>query len=179
MPTLLSIIEKLGRHIDIPTIFLPLAENIDPSLMERLLAGYPTVRIISGSSYDALAYSDLAIAASGSVTLEAAILGTPTIVIYKVSQLSYMLAKMLVDVQFISLPNIIAGKEIFPEFIQQLDPEKIAEKALYMLNNGREKIKNDLEAIKEKLGVFDSYQHASDEIVKLIEHIYGTLPKTS
>jgi lipid-A-disaccharide synthase len=86
---------------------------------------------------------------------------------------------MLVNVQYISLPNIIAGKEIFPEFIQRLNPEKIAEKALYMLNNGREQIKSDLEAIQVKLGMFDSYQLAKDEIIQLLEHIYGTLPKTS
>ena len=179
MPILLSIIAKLEQHIHKPTILLPLAESIDLNFMEKHLAGNHTIRTFKGLSYDALAYSDLAIAASGSVTLEAAILGTPTIVIYKISPLSYILAKMLVNVQYISLPNIIAGKEIFPEFIQQLNPEKIAEKALYMLNNGREQIKSDLEAIQEKLGMFDSYQLAKDEIIQLLEHIYGTLPKTS
>lgn len=178
MPFLLTIMERLARHADNLTILLPLAENIDLHLMEHLASGYPGIQIFRGLSYDALAYCDLAIAASGSVTLEAAILGTPTIVIYKISPISYLLAKILVDIQFISLPNIIAGKEIFPEFIQQLDAEKIAEKALSMVNNGREHIKKDLDSMKEKLGVFDSYEHAKDEIVKLLEHIYGTLPKT-
>jgi lipid-A-disaccharide synthase len=179
IPILLSILDKIKQHADIPAVLLPLAENINGHRVESLLSGYPKIRVFKGLSYDALAYSDLAIAASGSVTLEAAILGTPTIVIYKVSRLSYLLARLLVNIQFISLPNIIAGKEIFPEFIQQLNPEKIAEKALFMLNNGREEIKHDLNVVKEKLGVFDSYQHASDEVVKLIENIYGTLPKTS
>ena len=178
MPILLSIIAKLKQHLHKPTILLPLAENIDLHLMEKHLAGHTAIRMFKGLSYDALAYSDLAIAASGSVTLEAAILGTPTIVIYKMSLLSYFLARMLVNVQYISIPNIIASKEIFPEFIQQLNPEKIAEKALYMLNNGREQTKNDLETIQEKFGNFDSYQHAKDEIIKLLERIYGTLPKT-
>ncbi len=180
VPILLSILEKLKQHTDIPSVLLPLAENINAQRVESLLEAYrPMIKPLKGLSYDALAYSDLAIAASGSVTLEAAILGTPTIVIYKVSRLSYLLARLLVNIEFISLPNIIAGKEIFPEFIQQLNPEKIAEKALYMLNNGREHIKHDLDVVKEKLGVFDSYRYASDEIVKLMEKIYGTLPKTS
>jgi lipid-A-disaccharide synthase len=178
MPILLSIITELEQRVHKPTILLPLAESIDSHLIDKYLAGPHTIRAFKGMPYDALAYSDLAIAASGSVTLEAAILGTPTIVIYKVSLLSYFLARMLVDIQYISLPNIIAGKEIFPEFIQQLNPEKIAEKALYMLNNGRGQIKNDLEVMKEKLGLFDSYQYAKDEIIGLIEHIYGSLPKT-
>jgi lipid-A-disaccharide synthase len=179
MPILLSIIAKLEQHIHKPTILLPLAESIELHFIEKHLPGNHTIRTFKGLSYDALAYSDLAIAASGSVTLEAAILGTPTIVIYKISPLSYILAKLLVNVRYISLPNIIAGKEIFPEFIQHLNPEKIAEKALYMLNNGREKIKDDIETIHEKLGMFDSYQYAKDEIIQLLEHIYGTLPKTS
>jgi lipid-A-disaccharide synthase len=179
MPILLSIITKLAQQIHNPTILLPLAENIDFRIIDKYLKGRHAIRAFKGLSYDAMAYSDIAIAASGSVTLEAAILGTPTIVIYKVSPLSYFLAKMLVDIKYISLPNIIAGKEIFPEFIQQLNPEKIAEKALYMLNNGRENIKDDIKAIHDKLGSFDSYQHAHDEIVQLLEHIYGTLLKAS
>jgi lipid-A-disaccharide synthase len=179
MPILLSIITKLEQHIHKPAILLPLAENIELLRLEKHLAGNHTIRAFKGLSYDALAYSDLAIAASGSVTLEAAILGTPTIVIYKISPLSYILAKILVNVPHISLPNIIAGKEIFPEFIQQLNPEKIAEKALYMLNNGRDKIKNDIELLKIKLGTFDSYQLAKDEVIQLLEQIYGTLPKAS
>lgn len=179
LPILLAILDKLRQFRDISAILLPLAENINEHRVKNLLTGHPTIKVFKGLSYDALAYSDLAIAASGSVTLEAAILGTPTIVIYKVSRLSYLLARLLVNIQFISLPNIIAGKEIFPEFIQQLNPERIAEKALFMLNNGRQEIEHDLDLVKEKLGVFDSYKHASVEITKLIENIYGTLPKTS
>jgi len=126
-----------------------------------------------------MAYCDIAIAASGSVTLEAAIVGTPTIVIYKISCVSYFLAKLLVDVKYISLPNIIANKEVFPEFIQQLNPEKIAEKALYMLKNGREDIKDDIKTIRDTLGEFDAYHCAKDEILRILKNIYGSLPQTS
>jgi len=179
MPILLSIITKLSQQVHNPTILLPLAENIDHHLVEKHFKGFHKIKVLKGWSYDAMAYSDIAIAASGSVTLEAAILGTPTIVIYKISPLSFFLAKMLVDVQYISLPNIIANKEVFPEFIQQLNPEKIAEKALYMLKNGRENIKDDIKTIRDKLGEFDSYQRAKDEILHIIERNYGSLPQTS
>jgi lipid-A-disaccharide synthase len=179
VPVLLAIISRIKQRVLKPTILLPLAENIDSQIVREYLPEHLGIKVFKGYSHDAIAYSDLAIAASGSVTLEAAILGTPTIVIYQVSRLSYLLARMLVDVQFISLPNIIAGKEVFPEFIQQLDPEKIAEKALYMLNNGREKLAGDIGAIREKLGTFDSYERAKDEIVQFLEGYYGTLPETS
>ncbi len=84
---------------------------------------------------------------------------------------------MLVNVKYISLPNIIANREVFPEFIQQARPRKIAEEALYMLKNGRESINDDIKTIRDQFGSFDSYQRAKDEIILFLEHIYGTLPK--
>ncbi|OPY70211.1 MAG: Lipid-A-disaccharide synthase [Syntrophorhabdus sp. PtaU1.Bin050] len=179
MPTLLAVIASLEQRIGKLTVLLPLAENIDSRLVQSYLKGQPSIKAFKGLSYDALSSSDLAFIASGSATLEAAILGIPTIVIYKVSSLSYFLARMLVKVNYISLPNIIAGKEVFPEFIQHLNPENIAEKAAYMLNNGRDCVKADIEAIKVRLGRFDSYRMAKDEITGYLEHLYGTLPKTS
>lgn len=179
MPALLSVIAKLEQIVPDLTILLPLAENIDVRLIEKHLTAPHSVKTFKGLSIDAMAYCDIAIAASGSVTLEAAILGTPTIVIYKISSVSYFLAKLLVDVKYISLPNIIANKEVFPEFIQQLNPEKIAEKALYMLKNGREDIKDDIKTIRDTLGEFDAYHCAKDEILRILKNIYGSLPQTS
>jgi lipid-A-disaccharide synthase len=177
MPTLLAVIANLERRIGKLTVLLPLAENIDFQLVEDYISGRPSVHAFKGLSYDALVASDLAFVASGSATLEAAILGVPTIVIYKISSLSYLLARILVKVDHISLPNIIAAKEVFPEFVQHLNPEDIAEKAAYMLNNGRESVKADIETIKGRLGGFDSYKMAKDEITGYLEHLYGTLSK--
>ena len=136
------------------------------------------VTIVKHHAYDALAYCDTAIVASGSATLEAAILKAPTIVIYRISLLSYFIAKMLVKINFISLPNIIAGKEVFPEFIQNSDPEKIAEKALYMVHNGKKEIREDIDGIITKLGKHNSYEYARDAIIEFIEKRYGALSQT-
>jgi lipid A disaccharide synthetase len=73
------------------------------------------------------------------------------------------------------LPNIIAGKEVFPEFIQTFDIEKIAEKALYMLSNGKENIKVECDNMKIKLGKEHSYKMAAKIIVEFLEHTYGAL----
>jgi len=174
MPVLLSITDILKKRLDHVGIVLPVAENIPDRLIKDSISGR-AITALRGYNYDALYHSDAAIIASGSATLEAAILGVPTAVIYKISTLSYLLAKMLVDVKFISLPNLIAGKEVFPEFIQHLDPEKIAERVIYMLNNDRVEIKKDLAYIKAELGGFDSYSMARDEIVSFLEHRYGTI----
>jgi lipid-A-disaccharide synthase len=175
MPIMMDVLEKITQKVKNLTILLPLAENIEQEKIEQYKRDGIRIVYLKGASYDALNYSNLAIIASGSATLEAAILGAPTIVIYKVSFLSYVVARLIVNVKYISLPNIIAGKEVFPEFIQTLEAEKIAEKALYMLINGREKIKNELEDIKMKLGRNNAYKLAARHIMDFLENTYGSL----
>ena len=175
MPVLLKTIAIMKKSIPGMVVILPLAENIETDILEPFKDSLGDTVIIKKHAYDALAYCDTAIVASGSVTLEAAILKTPTIVIYRISSLSYLIAKILVKIDFISLPNIIAGKAVFPEFIQDIDPEKIAEKALYMVHNGKEELKEDINGIIEKLGHYNSYESARDAVIGFLEKRYGTL----
>jgi lipid-A-disaccharide synthase len=80
--------------------------------------------------------TDLVIAASGTVTLEAALCCVPTIIVYRMSYLSYRIAKMIVRVKYAGLANLIAGRMIMPELLQyDATPEKISKKALNMLDN--------------------------------------------
>jgi lipid-A-disaccharide synthase len=176
MPVLVKTIERMNLHLKMSRVLLPLAENIDRSKVEAFYNSKTPITYLEGLSYDALFYSDMAIIASGSAALEAAMLGTPTIVIYRIPRLSYILAKFLVKIKFVSLPNIIAEREVFPEFIQRLDPEKIAEKALHMLNNGREGVKRDLDEIKSKFPDTDSYDLAQKAIVEFLKGTDGAKP---
>ncbi|MBA4390432.1 MAG: lipid-A-disaccharide synthase [Syntrophus sp. (in: bacteria)] len=175
MPVLLKTIDVIRKSMPQINVILPLADNIDDSALEPFKEKLGNTIVIRNHAYNALSYCDAAIVASGSVTLEAAILGTPTIVIYQISPLSYLIAKMLVKVNWISLPNIIAEKEVFPEFIQNLDAAKIAEKTLYMVHNGKEEIKRDIENIITKLGRHNSYESARDTIIAFLENRYGAL----
>jgi lipid-A-disaccharide synthase len=78
------------------------------------------IRLIEGDTYSIVAASELALAASGTATLETALLGCPMVVAYKMSPLTYALARMLVrGVDFIAMPNILAGREVVPELIQE------------------------------------------------------------
>ncbi len=175
---MLQVVERMRTSLARAVVVLPLAESIDETVLEPFAKRLGEVRIIRGGAYNALAYCDIAIASSGSATLEAAILGAPTIVIYRISAASYFIARLIVHVDFISLPNIIAEKEVFPEFIQSLDPEKIAEKALLMVQNGKEVVARELHPVIEKLGSHNSYDHARDAIVTLLENRYGPIPET-
>ena len=175
MPVLLKTVTIMKKSLSGMVVVLPLADNIEMDVLAPFKDSLGDTVIIKKHAYDALAYCDMAIAASGSVTLEAAILKTPTIVIYRISSLSYLVAKMLVKIQFISLPNVIAEKAVFPEFIQDIDPEKIAEKALYMVDNGKEVIQEDINGIIEKLGHYNSYKSAREAVIGFLEKKYGTL----
>jgi lipid-A-disaccharide synthase len=95
-------------------------------------------QVIQGRPLEIFKESDLLIAASGTVTLEAALCCLPTIIIYKMSPISFQIAKILVNVKYAGLANLIAGKEMMPELLQEdANPEKISKKVFSMLKNLR------------------------------------------
>lgn len=98
---------------------------------------------------------NMLIAASGTVTLEAALVGTPTLVTYKVSPLSYAIGKRVIKVSYVSLPNLIMNRAVFPELLQeQADGEHLAEQALAWLETeGKlDAVRKDLATLRNLLG---------------------------
>lgn len=97
----------------------------------------------------------IVVAASGTVTLEAAIAGAPMVIIYKVSSVSYWLGKLMVQVKNFGLVNLIAGENIVPELLQnEASPENIADTVFNMLHdtNGLQKLSKKLFEIRDMLG---------------------------
>jgi len=93
-----------------------------------------SIKVIENEAWDSIGHADLALAASGTVTMEAAILGTPTITFYKVTPLSWWAGRRLVKVPYLSMVNLIAQREIVPELIQHdMTPEKLAAAATELL----------------------------------------------
>ena len=94
------------------------------------------IRVIEGESWDAMAHAELALAASGTVTVEAALLGTPMVTYYKVTTASWLAGKLLVDVPFYSMVNLIAGRAVVPELMQsRMTGENIAAEARRLLTD--------------------------------------------
>lgn len=121
LPVYAGIVRRLngtGRNC---RFIMPIAPNIDRKRFESDIndAMYEGVEIVSGGAINALASSDTAVIASGTATLQAALLGIPMVVAYKVSPLTYLAAKALLDIKHISLVNILAGREVVPELIQK------------------------------------------------------------
>ena len=115
------------------------ATSIKRETLEKFLincSNKPLFLINEGPVKNIFLKSDLVIAASGTVTLEAALCCVPTIIVYKMSPISYRMAKLLVRVKYAGLANLIINAQVMPELLQNdATPEKISEKALYMLDN--------------------------------------------
>ena len=113
------------------------------------------IPIIDGDRYDAVNAADLVWAASGTATLETALLERPMIVVYRVSWMTYLLARILVSVKHIGIVNIIAGKRIVPELIQsQLTAQRLVRESQAILNDDekRQRMIADLARLRRELG---------------------------
>jgi lipid-A-disaccharide synthase len=176
LPLLIRVVELIERRIPGLVVLMPLSVNTKDELVDQYLhPGLPIVPL-KGRTYESLSASEAAVIVSGSATLEAALLGTPSVVLYKISRLSFLAAKLLVNVDYISLPNLLAKKEIFPEHIQNVQPERIAEEVVSMVENGTSAVRLELKKLSKILGDQDSYALAADEIIRFIEKVYGPLP---
>ena len=150
---------------------LPVAETIDRDYIQKIASEYQlNLTLIQSDDYDELASCDVALVASGTATLELAILGVPMVVIYKLKPLSYKVLKRWLTIEHISLVNIIAEKRVVPELLQdEVTAEKlsIALSELLTDSDARQQQLTQLEAVYKELGSAG----ASDKTAKLLRSI--------
>ena len=127
------------------------------------------IKLTEGHNYDVMSVADLAIATSGTVTLEAALCGLGCEILYKASPISFWIAKQVVEIPHIGLPNIVAGRLIEPELLQDdCIPEKIAGTALELLAPKRyELLQKDLQEVKEKLGAPGAVKRVAELVLRM------------
>ncbi len=137
---------EIGRHLDDLIDAQKRLEGRDLVFLLALPGGFgntfrerirgSSIQVIEDATWDALAHAELALAASGTVTIEAALLGCPLVTFYKVNALSWILGRWLVRVPFLSMVNLVAGRKIAPELIQgDMTGEKIAAEAIRLLDD--------------------------------------------
>jgi len=124
LPPMLEAAAFLARADGRRCFVLGLAPTVDRSAVALLMtraveAGGPRVEIVQGLTHEVMAGADVLLIASGTATLEAALLGAPMVVCYRVSKLTEVMARLLAKVQWISLPNIVAGRGAVPEILQR------------------------------------------------------------
>jgi len=151
---------------------LLLAKNLDMLTIEKYLRPYHfPIKIIHDQIYDGIHASDLCVVASGTATLEVAILQKPMVVIYKTSFLTWALASLLIKIPYIGLVNVVAGKKIVPECIQHdVTPPKIAQELEAIFGNEIRiaEIKSELAKVKASLGEPGAIRRAAEAILKSI-----------
>jgi lipid-A-disaccharide synthase len=139
---------------------LPAASTIRAEWLKSLSASSGVaVSVVENSTYDAMAHSQAAIVASGTAATETALLGTPMVIVYRVSGFSWLLGRWLVHVPFFSMVNLVAGRMIVPEFIQQrFRPLEVAREVGNLLDNLmlRRFMQDNLQDFKQKLQKFSA-----------------------
>jgi len=127
--------------------------------------------MLDDQHYNALSSSDLALVASGTATLESAILNTPMVIIYKVTFLTWTYAKCLIKIPYIGMVNVVAGKQIVPEFIQfKAKPNLIAKEAIDLLKNEQRynTQKEELSKLKIHLGSTGASKRAAQSVISYL-----------
>jgi len=157
LPIMLQAAEKIQKIHPNAQFVLPQADSVSDELLQASFAHSSIkVKAIKSQFYDAVQCCDAVMTVSGTATLEIALLSMPMLVAYKLSLLTYLMARILVNVEFIGLPNIIAGRSVVQEFIQQdASSDNLANEILHILKEPdyRQSIKTGLLEVKEKIGV--------------------------
>ncbi len=140
---------------------LPLAKNVGGNLLEN-------IPIFCGKTYDILHLCNIAVVTSGTATIEAGIFNTPMVIVYKLSFLSWIIARLLARVEHFGLINLIFSKEVVPELIQrEVTPKNICS-SLEKVYMNREEISKNFGELKQKLGSKGCYDRLAHSLLSMV-----------
>jgi lipid-A-disaccharide synthase len=137
LPVMLQTIARLETLYPGLQVIMAQAGTIHDTLIDRLSAGSSMkVRVVKNQPNEVMAAADLLLIASGTATLQAALVGTPMIIVYRAPWFTSVLARLLIRVRWIGLVNLIAGRSIVPEVLQyDVTPERLTEEASHLLRD--------------------------------------------
>jgi len=171
LPPMMEAVGRLRQANNQCQFVLALAPELSACGVSGSVRWEPAVRLVQGETYEALAAADAAIVSSGTATVEAALLGTPMVVVYRVSPASAMVLRRLVRTPFFSMVNLIAGKRVVPELIQDdFTPERVAEEVKKLLESpeARVEMKKELALVRERLGPGGAIERAAEIIAGML-----------
>ena len=172
LPLLLEAASSLATSQPALKVLIGLAPTLDARDAEAAVAaGGVAATVIHGRTYELMRAGDLLLAVSGTVTLEAAILGTPMVITYRLGTLSWLIARLLIDVRFIGLPNLVANDGVVPEFIQHdATPERLARAAAEILESPERqaRMRAALADVRARLGTPGAAERAAREVLALL-----------
>lgn len=167
---MLPLMVRLAQHYPETQFVVAGAPSIEPEFYERFLAG-ERVKIVFGETYGLLASSAAGIVTSGTATLEAAMFGLPQAVVYKTGWPAYILAKWIIKVNFISLVNLIQGRELVKEIIQKDLYNRMKDELDRILNDasGREMMQAEYREMMGKLGTEGVSSRIGKQMVEILK----------
>jgi lipid-A-disaccharide synthase len=173
LPVMIKSVAILKTHYPNVRCLLPLAKTIEREYVETFLQETPLhIEVRQGDIYGMLAQCQVALVASGTATLDTAIMGVPMVVIYKVTPISYWLGRILIKVPYIGLANLVAGERVVPELIQDdATPERLAAEALSLLEDAgaRKAMIERLNGIRKDLGKGGASQRAASIAIEMMK----------
>lgn len=177
LPPLVKAASLVRRELPSACFLLPAAPTLEEKVIkeraERLSPGI--VRVLPGSQwmYTILRAADGAAVASGTATLEAAVLGTPMVIVYRTSLSTYLIGRKLLHLRYVGMPNILAGEEIVPELLQhQVTAENIAEHLLRFYRDAelRQRMQSALARVVRQLGTPGVAARAAQAVWEILEY---------
>lgn len=153
---------------------VPLINSEVRSRFEQVLAAHPEappMTLVNGASMPAMTAADVVLLVSGTGTLEAMLLKRPMVVTFRSSRLSWLIANRIVDIPYVGLPNLLAGKTLVPELLQdEARPEKLGAALLRYLNDPdlTESLLKEYQRIHEELRN-DASERAADAVLELVD----------
>ena len=174
LPVMLQAAEKIQqRHFDLEVV-LPLAPGLDADLIEPLLKqSSARVQVVSGDFYDVVRSCDAIVAASGTVTLEIALMGVPHLITYRVAPMSYRILKRLVKIPYVGLCNIVTGDNIVTELLQdEVTVENLDRELTLLLTHPQSQSRAQMirQQVLSALGPSGGADNAADVVLTMLDN---------
>jgi lipid-A-disaccharide synthase len=170
LPTLCETAKLISKQKPDTQFVLPMASGLHRRSVEDIIRSQ-SITIVTNDTYNAVRYARAAIVASGTATLETALLGTPEVIVYRISQASWLVGKALLKVRLFGIVNIILGEEVVPELFQErMTPEEVSKIALRLMDDVwvQSRIRGNYEKLRRQLGSGNVSDRVVDAVAKLI-----------
>lgn len=170
LPTLCKAAELIARQKPQVQFVLPIASGLDRRFLENIIQARP-ITIVANETYNAVRYSRAAVVASGTATLETALLGTPEVIVYRISRATWFLGKFLLKVRLFGIVNIILGEEVVPELFQdKMTPEDVSKTAIHLMDDVwlQSRIRGNYEKLRRQLGSGNVAERVVEAVASLM-----------
>jgi lipid-A-disaccharide synthase len=171
LPTMCEAADQIAAKRPETQFVLPAAQGLDRALIESIVQKRP-ITIVTNETYNAVRYARAAIVASGTATLETALLGTPEVIVYRISGLTWFLGKFLLKVRLFGIVNIILGEEVVPELFQDsFTPERVSSTTLRLMDDVwlQSKIRGNYELLRRRLGSGQAAERVAEAVSNLVQ----------